>query len=256
MTTRESPTLGLDDLVPQFYGEVGPKHHTYERGQICWTHINYAEEQLLLWRSTGTDESKTTVHTFRIENSPKDAFSRSFPLYIPPLETHEEFVVVKAKRRPVIILSPCPPDPGVRGLRQGGKIHRHICLVAPIFTVIERTTNQPKYPAEFIERMRTLAYPEFFYLPSQGAIRRASYVRLGEMQAVFQPQLEPENQKLLPDILGILQGQLDYLLTGKYGGDYGFVPRAARSAMTAWKTGTNNALCPVYGSQLPGHGWR
>src|SRR5262245_10310178 len=138
MTTTDDPELSLDDLIPDYYLDVGPNYRNApERGQICWTHINYAEESLMLWRPTGTDPSKTTVNSFKIENSPGDAFNRSNPLYIPPLESHEEFVVVKAKKRPVILLNPIPSEPGIRGLRQGGRIYRRICVVAPIFSLVD-----------------------------------------------------------------------------------------------------------------------
>jgi hypothetical protein len=65
-----------------------------------------------------------------------------------------------------------------------------------------------------------MAYPEFFYLPPKGVIRCPLYVRLGEMQPVYQPQLEPQDQKLSPETSAVLQGQLRFLLTGEYGGDY------------------------------------
>jgi hypothetical protein len=52
------------------------------------------------------------------------------------------------------------------------------------------------------------------------SVKCPSYARLGEIQAVYQPHLEPEKQKLLPDVLPILQGQIRFLLTGDYSGDY------------------------------------
>jgi hypothetical protein len=118
-----SNEVSLQDLVGSFYEPVGASYRgVYERGQIFWSHVHYADEDLKLWRPTGLDESATTVNSFKIENAPGDAFNRNFPLFIPPLETQEEFLVVKAKRRPVIMLSPAPGNPGIRGMRQGGKI--------------------------------------------------------------------------------------------------------------------------------------
>jgi len=220
MTTSDDQVF-LDDLVGDFYEVVGSHFRsTYERGQIVWTHVNYADEDLKLWRPTGLDSSKTTVHSFKIENAPGDAFNRSFPLYIPPLESHEEFVVVKAKRRPVIILNPAPPHPGINDMRQGGKVYRPICTVGPVFSLVNGITGKPKYHQEFINRIRKMTYPEFFFLPQKGPIRNPSYLRLGEIQATYQPHLQPENLKLRSEVLDILQGQVLFLLIGEYAGDY------------------------------------
>lgn len=174
----------IDNLIPNYYEPVGTNYrNAYERGQICWVHVNYADEDLKIWRPSGLDESQTTVNSFKPENAPGDAFNRGFPLYIPPLEMHEEFVVVKAKRRPVIILSPAPADPAIRGLRQRGRIYRPICNVAPVFSLTDRITGNPKYSITFVERIRLMNYLEFFYLPPGGPIRTDSYARLCEMQA-------------------------------------------------------------------------
>jgi hypothetical protein len=142
--TNSDEIVFLDDLIDEFYEPVGANYrNTYERGQLCWVHINYADEALKIWRPSGLDDSQTTVNTFKQENAPGDAFNRGYPLYIPPLQSHEEFVVVKAKRRPVIILNPAPSDPGIRGLR-GGKIYRPICTVGPVFSLTDRTSGKPK----------------------------------------------------------------------------------------------------------------
>lgn len=219
--TNNNDEISLEDLVGDFYEPVGTDYRSvYQRGQIFWSHIHYADEDLKIWRPTGLDESATTVNGFKIENAPGDAFNRGFPLYIPPLETHEEFLVVKAKRRPVIMLSPAQGNPAMRGLRQGGKIYRPMCAVGPVFSLLDRSTGKLKYPSEFIERMRRMNYPEFFFLPPGGPVRRPSYVRLAEIHAVNQPHLEPENYKLQPEVLSILLGQVGFLLTGEYQGKY------------------------------------
>jgi len=109
--------LFLDNLIENFYEPVGTDfRRSYARGQIFWTHIGYSREDLQLWRPTGLDPSQTTVNSFRMEPAGKDAFKRAMPLYIPPLETNEELIVAKAKRRPVILLSPVPAHPGIPDL--------------------------------------------------------------------------------------------------------------------------------------------
>lgn len=215
-------SLFLDDLIEDFYEPIGPHfRQAYERGQIFWTHIGYAQEDLQLWRPTGFDQSQTTVNSFRIEHSGQNAFARDIPFYIPPLETNEEFIVTKAKRRPVILLSPVPPNPGIQGLRGGGRIHRRLCVVVPVYSLIDRHTETLKYPQEFIDRMRMMEYPQFLFLkPTPGVISSPSYVRVGEFQAVYQPHLEPRDLRLCDTVRRILDGQVSYLVSEFYGGDF------------------------------------
>lgn len=212
----------LDNLIEQFYEPVGPDfRQTFERGQICWTHIGYTREDLQLWRPTGLDPSQTTVNSFRLEPAGQDAFRRNLPLHTPPLETNEEFVAVRAKRRPVILISPVPPATGISKLRRGGLIDRKICLVVPIYSLSDRQVQRLKYPAEFIERLRILEYPQFLFLPdSPGGFSVPSYARVGELQAVYQPHLRPENRRLCKSVQHILEGQIIYATTGVYGGEF------------------------------------
>lgn len=214
--------LFLDNLIENFYEPVGADfRRSYARGQIFWTHIGYSREDLQLWRPTGLDPSQTTVNSFRMEPAGKDAFKRAMPLYIPPLETNEELIVAKAKRRPVILLSPVPAHPGIQELRGGGRIYRRLCVVVPIYSLVDRHTEEIKYRQPFLDKVRLMAYPEFLYLPqAPGVLRHPSYARVSELQAVYQPHLEPENLQLSNDIRSILQGQVIYLISGVYSGAF------------------------------------
>lgn len=212
----------LDGLIEQFYEPVGPHFRdTPERGQIFWTHIGYAREDLQLWRPTGLDPSQPTVPSFRLESAGQDAFSRALPLHTPRLETNEEFVAVRAKKRPVILVSPVPPDTGIPRLRRGGLIDRKLCLVVPVYSLMDRHENRLKYPQEFIERIRLLEYPQFLFLPeAPGFPRVHSFARISELQAVYQPHLEPVNLRLSETVRQILEGQIAHIITGAYGGEY------------------------------------
>jgi len=156
--------LFLDDLIETFYEPIGPDfRHSYARGQIFNIHMGYTREDINLWRPTGLDSSKTTVNSFKIEPAGGDAFRRSMPLYIPPLETNEEFIVVKAKKRPVILLNPAPPKLEIQGLKGGGRMYRPLCIVVPVYSLVDRFTEKLKFPQSFVNRMRVMRLPEFFF---------------------------------------------------------------------------------------------
>lgn len=208
----------LDDLIDPFYQRLGADfRRSVARGQIFRIHVGYTRENLEVWRPTNYDESQTSASQFRQLAAPGDAFARTAPLHTPRLETNEEFLVVRAKRRPVIMLSPTPPAPEVPRMRGGGRIHRPLALVVPIYSLANRHTGEPKYPAVFIERLRTLAYPEFLYLPPlPGVLHTPSYARVSELQAIVQPHLDATDGRLSDTSLAVLQAQILYLTTGRY----------------------------------------
>src|SRR5438309_11669873 len=112
--------LFLEDLVDPFYETVGQTfRNLYVRGQILYTHISYSQQNRELWRPTGLDLSATAATSFRSVAAPGDAFNRSAPLHTPRLETNEEFPVVRAKRRPVILMSPATPVRPAQPVRGG-----------------------------------------------------------------------------------------------------------------------------------------
>lgn len=210
----------LEHLIRPFYEQIGAGYRaTVMRGQICFVHIGYTRENLEVWRPVAQDASRTTGTAFELVPAPGDAFKRPSPLVNPRLETHEELLGVRAKRRPVIFIGAAPGPADIAPLRDGGRVHRRLAVVIPVYSLVNRLTGAAKYPPEFIERLRTLTYPDFLYLPPcPGILAVPSYARVGELQAVYQPHLDHRDARLVPDALGILQDQLDWLTTGTYEG--------------------------------------
>jgi hypothetical protein len=200
---------------------VGPGHRQQVvRGQFCYTFVPYATENLQLWRPAQYDASQTAATDFRITAASADAFARAVPLYSPKLETNEEFVVMKAKRRPVIVVSPPPPDPGIAAPR-GTRIYRRMALVIPVFSLVDTATGRLKFPEGFIDRVRMMEFAEFFYLPREpGVLPVPSLARLAELRAVFEPHLDPLDLRLRENVRVILEGQLRFLMTRVSEGDF------------------------------------
>jgi len=99
----------FDEIVDNFFEELGSGYRgAYKRGQLFWTPVFYNKEHLELWRPKNYDNTKTYASEFIQTSSTSDAFNRQIPLYAPKLEINEEFVVVTAKRRPVILIAPVP----------------------------------------------------------------------------------------------------------------------------------------------------
>jgi hypothetical protein len=96
-----------------------------------------------------------------------------------------------------------------------------MALVVPVFSIVDTVTGRLKFPESFIDRVRTLEFPEFFYLPREaGVLPVPSLARLAELRAVFESHLEPLDLQLLDGVRGILEGQLRFLMTGVSEGDF------------------------------------
>jgi len=173
----------LTDLINPFYQAVGSlAAAAYTRGQLFRTPLGYTRENLELWRPAGTDASQTSAATFRLVPAPGDAFGRALPLHDPRLETNEEFIAIRAKRRPVILLSRAPAPPDVAPVRRGGRVYRRLALVVPVYSLTNRHTGTLKYRPEFVERMQMLEWPEFLYLPPMaGVLPVPSFARVSEL---------------------------------------------------------------------------
>lgn len=215
------PDIFIDEILTPFVSKVDGNYKTsFFRGQIYWYPCYYAHENLEFWRPINYDEeTKTYASNFLITSSTADVFKRKAPLYAPKLEVDEEFIVTRAKKRPVILLTHPPESISIAPVRSKDKLHRNLCLAAPLYSVAT-ADGTAKYPAEFINRVRQLEYPNLFFIPSYPGQLRHSICRLESMQTVYPSHLEPTDLRLSEDVLNIFLGQVNYFMTGNYEGDY------------------------------------
>src|SRR5437016_1994621 len=102
----------IDELfATDFYTALTLGHHNpanFRFGQFFKTHAYYPHEHLEIWRPIPDPEepTKTMASKFQMISAGKDAFRRGIPLHVPRLETNEEFLVVRAKVRPVVLIQP------------------------------------------------------------------------------------------------------------------------------------------------------
>lgn len=97
----------------------------------------------------------------------------------------ERAVIIRAKRRPVILIS-TPVSPWADFRRR----HDDSFLVAPVYSFGGDETKLA-YSATFIERVKGYFYWQLFYLPGDpGAGIREGFVRLDRIQAIHQSLLE------------------------------------------------------------------
>ncbi len=192
-------------------------------GQFFFTHAYYAHENLELWRPViDPDEpTKTIASNFRIVAAGRDAFKRTIPLHVPKLETNEEFIVVRAKRRPVLLMQPEAALMAVDNRGYRGKVQRRRCLVAQVFGLADVRTQQPEFSPSFVERVRKMEFPQLLFLPQKaGLLEVDSVLRLDELQSVFTPHLEPTQFALGDAVSSVLMEQWRFFIAGTGPSEY------------------------------------
>jgi hypothetical protein len=185
-------------------------------GQIFVTHAYYPHENLQLWRPVidPGEPTQSIAEVFRLEAARADAFRRRFPLRVPELQSNEEFIALRAKKRPVILLR--PELAPLTDTRLRGVVQKRRCLVAQVRGLYNTATREAKFSSEFVERMRKMEFPNLMFLPRKaGVFEVDSMVRLDEIQTVFAPHLEPAGFALCTEVADMLLQQFKYFLTGE-----------------------------------------
>jgi len=137
------------------------------------------------------------------------------------LETNEEFLVVRAKVRPVILIQTELPLAGVDNKGYRGRIQRRRTLVAQVFGLADAITREPQFNPTFIDRVRQMEFPQLLFLPEKAGIFTVdSMLRLDEVQSVFVPHLDPRQFCLSDEVATILRNQLAFLQTQAGPNDY------------------------------------
>ena len=212
-------------FAAEFYTQLPLGFHNpanFKFGQFFKTHAYYPHENLELWRPVPdpTEPTRTIASKFQLVSAGKDAFRRGLPLHVPKLETNEEFIVVRAKERPVVLVQPeCEIGFQNRGYR--GRVHRRRCLVAQVFGLADVKTGHAEFSPEFVHRIRKMEYPQLLFLPkAPGVLEVDSLLRLDEFQSVFTPHLQPTQTALGGYLSEILRDQLQFLITEKGPNEY------------------------------------
>ena len=209
----------IDEWYTDFYRQLPIGYHNaHVFGQICWTHAYYPHEHLELWRPipNPTEPTKTVASQFQLQAAGKDAFNRAIPLHAPKLETYEEFIVVRAKVRPVLILQPGSSLSDSMNKGYSAKIQRKLCLVGQIFGLAHTVTGKAEFSPGFVDRVRQLEFPELLFLPKKpGFLEVDSLLRLDSVQSVFIPHLTATSLAMSDDVATLIQSQMQTLFTGQ-----------------------------------------
>jgi hypothetical protein len=155
---------------------------------------------------------------------PGNAYKEAKVIQSPRLDAYEEFPVIRGKQRPVVILAPDLPLIGVKPDRM--KLDKHLCLIAPSYSVVD-PMGKSKLDSNVLDRIRTLEFPHFLFLPKTAVLANDSLLRLDSLTNTYRAHLEPTQWSLAPDVWEIVYGQLDFIFSGVFGGSF----KAARDIL-------------------------
>jgi hypothetical protein len=211
----------IDELIVPFIvpcALTNQKDFTF--GQIFKAPVYYPHQRFEVWRPDNVDQRLHTAKNFNIATVVPDAFKKPLPYSYPPLGTNEEFMALRAKIRPVILIQ--PPNPGLAKapkVSMGINLERHLCVVAPAFG-LENAEGYSRVSDEFLGRVRRLEYPQFCFLAKGGPLTKDSLVRLDELQSIAIMHLQPTGFMLSPEALSLFRSQVSLFTGGSDGNEF------------------------------------
>ncbi|MBI3914310.1 MAG: type II toxin-antitoxin system PemK/MazF family toxin [Chloroflexi bacterium] len=163
----------------------------FRQGHVYEAPIFYAQPQVIVARPLHDAATMSGALPANILLQPADLFDHApFPQL--RLAADEEFLVVKTKRRPGIIISADPIN-----------LASDTVLVVPLYSA-------DNYKPEFVQRVQESEYPGFLYLATDATFgRKPSIVRFDHLQSVTKSQLLPKPIAVTPETLRQLLETLD-----------------------------------------------
>lgn len=206
-----------------FYTKTDPKN--FKKGQICWIvspFINEIPQILDVERNKAEehDEIKFVLKNVDSDNDFKPSAKRALPIKYLNLQSTEELLIQKAKKRPAIIISSgVDTFPEItKLLRQNGKKHlqEDSLFLIPCYSV-ETQDDRHGFPSEMVARIRCLLYRQFFYMPCQLPLKTDSIARLDRIQVIVgrhRAAIEPTDLCLSDDVFQLFLMQFMFCVSG------------------------------------------
>lgn len=217
--------MGLFQLYSpkEYYKKIDPKN--YQKGQLCWINSPYINEIPRILdvernQPEEHDEVKFILRNVDPDHDFRGSQERILPLKYLKLESTEELLVQKAKRRPAIIISSgLDIYPEItKLLRERGQKHlqEDSLFMVPCYGV-ETRDNRRGFPTEMAVRIRCMLYRQFFPLPAYSVLTTDSIARLDRIQVVIsrhRAAIEPTNTCLSDEVFHIFLSQFIFCMSG------------------------------------------
>ena len=179
--------MPITELLGKFYDTPqGNYHETFFPGQLYWAPTFYLPPHPDVLFEIEPDPTESKLK-FDLRRATPESFRGSHrPLKSLDLQTTEELVAVKAKKRLVVLLS--QSNTILSDLRafvaKDRKIHEQSYLCLPIYGV-HHGVGERGFPEVVVDRIRALMYNQFFYFPPSSTEENPSiYEGIGRLDRI------------------------------------------------------------------------
>ncbi|MBI2907050.1 MAG: hypothetical protein HYX92_05280 [Chloroflexi bacterium] len=198
----------MQDLVGEYFTNTTvAEAKRLKRGQICLGHALYLESNVATIALCEYKPENEHLNRYKVLwNTPREALFNHTPVHELQLASDEEFLVIKAKKRPLVILSERNEGWGAAADRTREKA----VTCAPMYSFHERDTR------EFRDRVYACEYPCWVYVPKHDALHvKEGFLRLDRLQVIEESCLEPIPKALTESALYAVSEWLRYYLRGE-----------------------------------------
>jgi len=200
----------MDDLIETYYEtSTTQRQNTYERGEIYWAPSLFLERDLRLVRPVDPDPWAGDIDGWEIRRATETDLDPPpfdhLPLISPRLQSHEEYLAIKAKKRPVILFS----SGAEVWTYRSGRPREPVYVMLPMFSFYEDD------PIEFRLGIQALDYRELFYLGADDSLDMVEgFVRFDRMHVVPRGWLKRRLVRLTDDAMLLLDEWFKFYITG------------------------------------------
>lgn len=235
--------MGVLQLLSGFYEKAASGKPSC--GDVYWVPVPFVDQVTRVLEATRADPRNHAEFDFFIQQIEARHFTKRndrLPLKLLHLESTEEAVIARAKKRPAIVLCQgCVSDTGEHlspvDQRMAKELTRDCYVVAPMYS-----TATPQEPGMFmpqlVARIRAMSYAHLACLPELGKNEPVpgEIVRLDRMMVTHLSRgCDYSGYRLHPESRGLIQGQLSWFLNGEVNEELAVIIELARSMLPETK---------------------
>lgn len=195
-------------LIDEFFVSTGvAEANALKRGQLCYAPGQYISAKLKILELVKYEPTNERLNQYKVLNDPpEDILFKRTPVHDLKLRDDEELLVIRAKRRPMIILS----DAAAYWPLGGGRLAEKTRMCAPLYSFHDND------PVELRARIDALEYLWWVYVPEDTTRNlKEGFVRLDRVQVIEESQLIPIQVAASEDFLWGLSQLLRYHMTAE-----------------------------------------
>lgn len=197
----------MSNLVQEYYQQIKIGYSKQlGKGVIGWAPGYYLPETLTTLELVSYNPSNEFQNRYAVAKPQTNILFNHTPVHELHLESNEELLVVKAKRRKFVVFCGAP-DYSVAGTN---RLCQPGCACLPFWT-FHPTDNE-----EFKKRISALEYPWWIYIPEDKTLRmQEGFIRLDRFQIIPVSLIEPMPIALTNDAMYLISEWFRYYLTGQ-----------------------------------------